>query len=251
MLKKSLNLTLLLLFLFCSGYAYSGMLSVFSDINSFRTDDLLPGNAQVARNLLRGGSNVLLSRKVEYSWIADGYNTDGMVNYYNSQADISLNIIDSTLSQAQLNGIDLLVLHLPYSSPHEYNTDEVGLISNHLFNGGDVAILAEIQFDDSTIDSYNNFLNSIGSSIQFESFERCCGGHHDADTLNDSFITSDVSKFQVAGFNNLLGGIAAIQDQGFTAVSYQKISEVPIPATAWLFASALMGLVGLKHRSQL
>lgn len=41
-----------------------------------------------------------------------------------------------------------------------------------------------------------------------------------------------------------LGTISAIPG----AHSYYQISQVPIPAAAWLFASALIGLVGVKRR---
>jgi hypothetical protein len=63
----------------------------------------------------------------------------------------------------------------------------------------------------------------------------------------DAQLDPDWAAFGIP--NGYTGGDWAISSQGLSHVNlYGKVGEVPLPAAAWLFGSALLGMVGIGYR---
>jgi hypothetical protein len=61
-------------------------------------------------------------------------------------------------------------------------------------------------------------------------------------------LTAGSYEFDVSGKTaGLMGGNYAVQ---FSALPSSSVAPVPLPAAAWLFASALLGFTGLNRRKQ-
>lgn len=70
----------------------------------------------------------------------------------------------------------------------------------------------------------------------------------------DLFLSLGISSSEATGFivDPRGGYLVNIQhpSSGNDAMwSFTQVSDVPVPAVAWLFASALMGLVGIKRNN--
>lgn len=66
-----------------------------------------------------------------------------------------------------------------------------------------------------------------------------------ADVLSFNFVTAQFFKFNVFGST---GDAVALGEVAFSSVP--GVSEVPVPAAAFLFGPALLGMVGLRRKSK-
>ncbi len=76
---------------------------------------------------------------------------------------------------------------------------------------------------------------------------------------NDSYLNSELkyinpenpeyfNPWSFSFYNGLQGGVWSFNEHYAWAVRDGDVSQVPIPAAAWLFGSALIGLAGLKRK---
>ena len=90
-----------------------------------------------------------------------------------------------------------------------------------------------------------SYLTELGVDAGFESTEDLLFfALYDSDN-NDSSPISVV----VDASSDETGGVNALMRSYGVPISYTSISEVPIPATVWLFGTVLIGLVGFARRS--
>jgi len=157
------------------------------------------GNAQLALNMvtLSGGTNVLMSSQT------GGIDADGLATFYGAQGGLSFTRTGAGLTNALVAGINLLVIDIGFDIAHSYNAAEQAVIETHLAGSGSVAFIAESRTQ-AHINGYNALLALIGSSITFQSVNRCCSSVHDADTILNVPLTQGVNAFQLAAANNLL-----------------------------------------------
>ena len=77
-------------------------------------------------------------------------------------------------------------------------------------------------------------------------------GGSEVATLGPFWVfAGELSNFGVAAYDGVSLDLLTIELTDATATSFDNIaltSEVPVPAAAWLFGSALLGLVGVKRR---
>jgi len=227
----------------------AGMITVFSDVDTFYNGSLAQaGNQQLAKNMLGGGDNVLISRQRN-----GGLNT-GIGDIYNTTAGVSAQNSSSELSLSYLSNFDLVILDLGYSESNFYDDYELGALSSYLLSGGNIGLIGE-SYENSnvSVNEYNYILSGLGSSIRYESNERCCSGYQLADSVIDTPLTTGVSSFMYASGNNLLGGNAAVSDNGFNLVAFETfgdITPVPVPASFSLFVIGMLGFRLMQGRKK-
>jgi len=100
-------------------------------------------------------------------------------------------------------------------------------------NGAAVANLAPI----SGVSFYNTWLGNLGA----------LGGNHSftgATTADYYWVTNG----ELSGLDNTFTKLGTFTLSANNILSYQGVSEVPVPAAVWLFGSALLGMLGFTRR---
>jgi len=200
----------------------AGTLTVLGDTDLFSSSVSFgpgfEGNQQFVLNLLGSGTNV----RIHEPNISSANPLD---SFFESLGGVTSNQDDSEITVHSLAGVDLLVLHIGIPAVW-YTPAEELVIRDFLLTGGNVVMAADTHFNYYNIGSWNDFLNTIGSSIQYVLSDRCCEGRHFVDTILATPLTEGVDEFSISLANGLTGGTAVIQDQGYTVVAYETIAPV-------------------------
>lgn len=115
----------------------------------------------------------------------------------------------------------------------------------------------------------NERLRAIFSGVNFNEFNGLNNGAEDlSDTGRTEFTVTNLDTFESTTAAQVDGVFTGIQGNGKLKAVYQTfagdmiiqsatlsvntpVTAVPVPASAWLMASALLGLVGVRKRRQL
>lgn len=166
------------------------------------------------------------------------------------------NIINQTgLSSGFVSGVTDFSAYLATSPSHETNDEdnawagENGPVLGDLdFDLGDTFLLSSLalwsQSNANGIDGFTVFSSldtTFSSTINLGTFS--------ASILNpitvQTFVTPSTAQFIRLRVNSIHGGNSVnIGEIAF------EVSAVPIPATAWLFGSGLLGLIGMARRKK-
>ena len=134
-------------------------------------------------------------------------------------------------------------------------TLELGLAEPTIAQTWDAAVVLaySFTFDNFTIDNTNSTLSDSGvgnfpyTTTAFAPF-----------SLNDGFIIATYDLDNSIALNIGVSGVNLVQGsltqctgtcQTIASGSWMRTSTVPVPAAAWLFSSALLGLNGVSRRS--
>ena len=96
-----------------------------------------------------------------------------------------------------------------------------------------------VQYDSATGDIISGVSATQGSANpdETQTFSQLQGSWNDADLLASFFLRSE----------SLQGGAISATFSDFTVIEGTPLAAVPLPATAWLFGSALFGLVAVSR----
>ncbi len=205
--------------------AHAGVIVVVGDVNATGA-----GNMPLYDNVLGAGTNVLFTRSPGQQ--------GGLFSYYNSLAGVTATSSAATITNTLLAGIDLITIGGSFQQVLDYTIAEMNVIADFLTSGGSLLMLTEA----ANVTSYNNFLSSIGSNIQYTGQRFVV-----LDVVNPvevTSITGGVSEFTANAYNTLSGGTAVAITQNGTVVAFENTGATVLPEPA-PFALLGLGLIGL------
>jgi hypothetical protein len=224
--------------------AQAGLLVVVSDLNVTRNSIVNipgfndPGNRAFFSNVLGGGTNVLFSRALH----AHSVDLD---TYYEGLAGVTTTVSNAPVDSSLLSGVDLMVVAPGFSTALDYTAAEVLALATYLDGGGKILMVAEGD-PDPVLDSYNDFLDGLGSSIDI-------GNPRISDRVLHGIaadpLTAGVSTFSFIAYNPLTGGTSLVTgDEGTTLVAVEGAATgVSEPSAALLLVFGIAGL-GVARR---
>lgn len=226
--------------------AQAGLLVVVSDVNVTRNSTVNvpgfndPGNRTFFSNVLGGGTNVLFSRALH------AHNVD-LDTYYEGLTGVTTTVSNAPVNASLLSGVDLMVVAPGFSTALDYSAAEILALSTYLHGGGSILMVAEGD-PDPVLDSYNDFLDGLGSSIDI-------GNPRISDRVLNGIaadpLTAGVSTFSFIAYNPLSGGTSLVTgDEGTTLVASEGIAtSIPEPSVVALLVFGLAGL-GVARRKR-
>ncbi len=163
-------------------------------------------------------------------------------------------------------------------------TDFTGSVGSYLFSGntGDVflrndsasgTLFGGNPFDQISISNYNAAVNSAALGLTRDDFTSTSGNvagyplrsvslliqTDDTTFLSDlnfseQAMLSTSANLPLLGFSmffmdGAFGSVPVSVDGSFSSMTVTNLSAVPVPAAVWLFASGLMGMVGVARRA--
>lgn len=209
-------------------HAVAGFVAVVADVNAN-----FSSNFDFYDAVLGSSEDVLFSR-------SDGPQND-IRNHYNSLSGVTAVQNAATLTASLLAPVDLLVVTRSFNASLDYAAAEMSAVANFVNNGGSVLMITESA--DPNIDGYNNFLSSIGSTINYT------GDRFLVDQSNiaaESTSLGALDPFQVSAYNTLSGGTATYVANNGVVVAFEEVGAVPEPASIVMWS--MMGGIGFMAR---
>lgn len=161
------------------------------------------------------------------------------------------------INDTNLAGKDFLLTGYSYSR-NSFTGAEILSISHFVSGGGSLFLVGEGNPSFSPLNSAINLvLAAVGSTMRLsttDNFDN--GGFTSLSSLTTGTpFGSGINGFTVAYASSISLGtagqavVSGIADASFgTAVGFESLSAVPVPAAIWLFGTALIGLVGFGKR---
>jgi hypothetical protein len=118
------------------------------------------------------------------------------------------------------------------------NVVGVGLWGLDLTTYGNEAIVLNVNYSDSSSQSYNITLNGADPSLTPEYFG-----------LYSNDMSQTIASVSLYGTDNF-GADRAWMIDDLTVITAGSVPSVPVPAAAWLFGSGLVGLIGVGRRAR-
>jgi hypothetical protein len=223
-----------------TGTAQAGLLVVVSDVNATRNPHFAdPGNRTFFDNVLGGGTNVLFSRALH----AHSVDLD---TYYEGSAGVTTTVSAAPVDSSLLSGVDLMVVAPAFATAQNYTATEIVAMSDYLNGGGSILLVGEADAA-AVLDSYNDLLTGLGSSIAFGS-PRVSSSV--VTGITSHALTAGVGTFGYIAFSPLTGGTSLVTGPGgATFVAVEGIaSSVSEPAGLALFGLGLAALGSIRRR---
>jgi hypothetical protein len=173
-------------------------------------------------------------------------------------------MMSATVSAAVFNSSDYFIPEGPGNS-WTY-TAPVGTITTPLYQGGLAGVPAQIPtdtvFEESAADGiYGIFLLQGSRTVQAGTFDNVLAmisldNNYADNSVNSEYgVTGSGAVTEIAWYALGVGLIEwqdirsedGLYEDQFELVSY-SVSQVPVPAAAWLFGSALLGLGAIKRK---
>jgi hypothetical protein len=208
-----------------------------------------PGNQQFFKNILQGGTSVLILQGETIGATSEFYSH--LTTFY-SGLGATATLISGTVTGAQLTGVNLFIAPVPTDA---FNASEITALNNFLNGGGSIFFLGENDYWFSNQNGYiNDALAALGSSLSIvnaqndmamPTFPTATGSQIAADPF-----TAGVTTFTYAWTSDVAGGTYLFFDlEGQPFVEYGGATgAVPEPATMLLLGSGLIGLAGYGRK---
>ena len=236
----------------------------------------LNGSALASSIFLVGDSNIFTTRDDNEKLFQNIFNGKNVLNdARDSIAGLgtTANETIGTITDANLAGQDFLITGFNNTT---YTAAEQTSILNFVNGGGSLFMVGEGNSAFSTTNSsLNGILGRVGSSMRIDLDSNLVGA-----SLTSLEMVTNNTPFG-AGINAWTSGFASTLLLGLNgqavvsgkdgnnppscgasnvlcdgigevgvAVAYENLSAVPVPAAAWLFASAMIGLAGFGRRKK-
>jgi hypothetical protein len=181
------------------------------------------------------GNGLIYDDVMDITWLQDanyaqtsGYDGDGAMNWANA------NTWAAGLSYGGYDDWRLASVGNAPVTGYNVTTGELGhMFYNNLGNTSSTSILNNVSFTDATLGGGTESFLNVQSSVYWF-------GEEFAPNPNTAwaFSTSNGNQYNPGKVISYYGW----------AVRAGDVSSVPVPAAAWLFGTALLGLAGVKRR---
>jgi hypothetical protein len=219
--------------------ANAGLITVIGDVDAINTSGR-PGNFSLLENIRGGATDIL--------WLTGGGNFTGRDTNLRAQWGVTADTSSSVT--ASFNNRELVVVSAEWANNFGFDGTSTSAISSYLNSGGNMLFVGQLcqgcnGFD--PLNLYNNFLTSVGATIQYDGgFVN--GGNYTPDQTTS--IGAGAGSFQLSGVNSLIGGVSVVEDtNGRVGVAFETATAVSAPTTLALLSLGLFG-IAWKRRNQ-
>jgi len=152
----------------------------------------------------------------------------------------------ASLTATNLVGVDWFIA----ASGSLFSASELSVLSNFANSGGNIWVTGEGPSYTGILASGNQVLNSLGSLMSFSLLT--ASGTGTAEGAHPYLTGAPTWNYSYSG--GVTGGTTLYRasNNQVSLVSYETIgvSEVPIPAAAFMFAPALLGFLGFRRKAK-
>ena len=198
------------------------------------------------------GNGMIYDDELEITWLKDA-NYAHTSNYAANNATGSLNSSSTNIQDDGSMGWDAAKAWAAQLVFHGH--DEWRLPSSNLIDPGNTCCnLVDFSEGEMGHMYYNNLGNTLQDSTINKSYENGSGNTINILNLQEAnyWLEEEAMAYSAWNFNAGDGfqtSFAKQRSYYAWAVHDGDVSAVPIPAAAWLFSSALIGLIGLKRKT--
>ena len=230
--------------LFLSVYDSVGHQSLFMDlgttVNNFRNNNSAMLGFSTTNSVLQG---FLASVNAAGNLAGVQWNVGGISNPGDpASIGVLATYLPSVTINDNLNSFDGLTSVAMGSASSYVNTNDQNLLNGALTTDGTAVYGNQTQLG---VGYWSpNYANNYGGGI----------GFHDTGSVGDALFTSFVAvnaadpNFNTTVHTSYEQGVWKLDSATGTVTYSAAVSAVPVPAAAWLFGSALVGLTGISRR---
>lgn len=195
------------------------------------------GNKVWFKNILGSGTTARIQNEFNASGNSINLSAEAINEYYNSLAGVTSSPFSGTITNQDLDGVDLFISMVPRN---HYTPSETAALTGYLARGGNLFLLGDGQGNFTASNAYiNSLLTALNSSMRLGKASLSSSFHTTVNIDADPF-NNGVNAFKYAYTNTVSGGTSLLRtidtDSAQTFVAYEVIPE---PATGALLVAGL------------